>query len=136
MLYMILAIALLYPARVSQETAAAVAEGWWQFINSGEPGKIKEISSVTHGDEPLYYIINMDGTGFIIIAGNDASVPILAYGKDSPFPKNIESPEVAYWMNLYAEQLMHIIATTVNTVYSEQPDTIHKFYRVRAISNE
>src|SRR6185437_5018139 len=47
--------------------------------------------------QPAYYIFN-SASGFVIISGDDAANPVLAYSNEGSFdPKNI-SPSVSYWL--------------------------------------
>src|ERR1035441_2527140 len=48
--------------------------------------------------QTCYYVFNT-GKGFVIVSGDDAARPILAYSNEGTFdPKNI-SPSAAYWLN-------------------------------------
>ena len=55
---------------------------------TGEP-KISSIYAEMSGSNTLYYIINFDPKGFVVIAADDASTPILGYSLD----QNLNKPK-------------------------------------------
>lgn len=57
----------------------------------------------------LFYIYNADTSGYIIIAGDDAVNPVLAYSTESDFdPANIP-PNMAKWLEGYKSQIREVI---------------------------
>ncbi len=55
-----------------------------------------------------YYIFNNSGRGFVIISGDDATYPILAYSDESIFDESNISPATESWLNLYRIQIEFI----------------------------
>ncbi|TAF73696.1 MAG: T9SS C-terminal target domain-containing protein [Bacteroidetes bacterium] len=56
-----------------------------------------------------YYIYNFNNNGgFIIIAGDDASMPILGYSFEGFYNDTIISPQFAKWMEGYKNQIRYI----------------------------
>ncbi|MDZ7741290.1 MAG: C10 family peptidase [Bacteroidota bacterium] len=51
------------------------------------------------------YIFNMKPKGFMIVAAYQGTGPILGYGFEFPFKTENQPPNLAYWMNIYDEQI-------------------------------
>src|SRR5699024_6726924 len=53
---------------------------------------IKNILPVTdNGKKTVFYIINYEPTGFVILAADKRSIPVLAYSKTSPFKTDVSN---------------------------------------------
>jgi len=58
----------------------------------------------------LYYIFNDEyNNSFVIVAGDDASYPILGYSKESIFRKDSIGSNVSKWLDGYERELRYII---------------------------
>lgn len=65
-------------------------------------------------EQPLYYVFN-SGTnnGFIIIAGDDNSVPVLGYSRSGSFDKNNLPQNFRKWIEGYKTELNYIIENNI-----------------------
>jgi len=72
---------------------------------------IKSVYSEKDGDNTLYYIVNFEQIGFVVIAANDASVPVLGYSIDQNLDKNNSSPALKDWFTIYEESLKAVYKT-------------------------
>lgn len=75
---------------------------------STEP-TIKSIYMEKSGNSVLYYIVNFDPKGFVIIAAEDASVPVLGYSIDQNLDKSNSAPALLDWLKGYEESLKEVI---------------------------
>ncbi len=57
----------------------------------------------------LFYIFNVDQSGFVIISGDDNVSPILAYSNESSFDPNNIPPNVRKWLEGYKKETQYII---------------------------
>ena len=58
-----------------------------------------------------YYVFNVvGGTGFVMVSGDDAIKPILAWSNEASFDYGHISPEAKYWIEGYQEQINAVIA--------------------------
>jgi hypothetical protein len=58
---------------------------------------------------PLYFIFNINqDDGFVVVAADDASLPILGYSLLGHFIKSNQSPEQQYFMEEYTKQIIYI----------------------------
>jgi hypothetical protein len=77
---------------------------------TGEP-KISSIYAEMSGSNTLYYVINFEPKGFVVIAADDASTPILGYSLDQNLNKPKASPSLKDWFTIYEESLKLVIKT-------------------------
>jgi len=72
---------------------------------------IKSVYAEKDGNNTLYYIVNFEQIGFVVIAANDASVPVLGYSIDQNLDKNNSSPALKDWFTIYEESLKAVYKT-------------------------
>lgn len=56
-------------------------------------------------DSPLYYVYSYGERGFIIVAGDDAAKPVLAFSEENSFVPDEMTNEVKFWLGEYAKQI-------------------------------
>ena len=60
--------------------------------------------------EKNYYVFNeTDGSGFVIVAGDDVAKPILGYSENGSFDENNLPPAFAYWLDFLNSQIDYAI---------------------------
>lgn len=84
-------------APVDSTTAADTVKGWLQTEQSPLGAKLgKQIGRVeSHRDSAgatLYHIVNLKPTGFVIVAGDDAAEPIVAFISQGSFDPSEKNP--------------------------------------------
>jgi len=57
---------------------------------------------------PDYYIVNMNPKGFVVVANDYASVPIIAYSFESSFDPNQHNPAFDWWMKHRSNEIVSI----------------------------
>lgn len=111
-----MAIAAAQPVNV--ERAQRVASYFW---NAYRPADVKPVTTVTplpFSGRGLLHIFDINGEGFVIVAGDERVSPILAYSFDSPTSEEI-NPEVAYWLRGYEAQIAEVAQSDVR-----QPESV------------
>lgn len=93
-------------AQVPESIARTVAQ---RFMESRVIGLRSEqlqlvVSKVEQGST-LYRIYNVADQGFIVVSGDDAALPILAYSTESIFPAGDLPEQVAKWFEGYTQEL-------------------------------
>lgn len=58
--------------------------------------------------QPAYYVFNIDGGGFVIVAGEDSVKPILAYSYEGSFKTEGMPDNLAYWMDSQKESILYL----------------------------
>lgn len=114
-LFLVAVTVLLCGAPVPQEGAVEVAQKWLRHVNpSRQAIEFNQIQTIEKENIPLIYIMSMQGGGFILIAADDLSEPILGYSNTGSFEYPITSPEVRYWIGTYESQLWHAISQNLS----------------------
>jgi hypothetical protein len=67
--------------------------------------KVRESWPVVYNGNTVYYVFNLEGTGFVIVSADDAVMPVLAYSFDGTVTKENQPPQFLNWMDGYAKQI-------------------------------
>ncbi|HNS18748.1 MAG TPA: C10 family peptidase [Bacteroidales bacterium] len=96
---------------VSQEEARKIAVSWYTHmaVASVSDDSVQEAFPVIHDNRVTMYVFNFTSGGFVIVAADDASVPILGYSEENSFPADMSCPAVESWMEDYSKQIEQII---------------------------
>ncbi len=65
----------------------------------------KGVLSGGEATTPLYYVYSLGEKGFIIISGDDAAKPVLAFSEENSFVPDEMTNEVKFWLGEYAKQI-------------------------------
>lgn len=102
-------------APVPEGVAKTVAQN---FLSQKYMPGIRIALSTTYSNssgQVTFYIYNMEDTrGFVIVSGDDAIKPVLAYSTESPFQATHLSPQVAYWLNGYSTVIASVISRNLS----------------------
>lgn len=94
-----------YGTFVGRSTAETAAVNW---LNSVSPQKThSDISEYTLFEDAVH-IFNFENGGFVLIAAEDASKPVLAYSSDGYFGYSPEKNNINFWLGLYTEAVNEI----------------------------
>ncbi len=110
--YLLLFVLLLFTAMifanpVNLSKAEKIAKNW--ISNSGKPVFIANTKPIVKNNRTLWYLINLQPRGFILVSADDAAYPVLGYSYEHNFDYPIQSPEVKDWISNYERQLNYII---------------------------
>lgn len=89
---------------VSTATARDVAIHFWNTYRPAETNRADKVSEITFDELSHLHIFDVDGTGFVIVAGDDCVAPVLAYSFRNLFPSEL-NPELGYWVRGYESQI-------------------------------
>ena len=102
------------PAPVDSNTAKLVGKNFLDASNSISKLKLVPIGSMKRnlnsfqaGTTP-FYIFNLENGGWVIVAGDDAVTPILAYSKEGRWDTNNVAPGAAYMLDIYAASIADV----------------------------
>ena len=116
---------------VPEDKAKLVATNYLRHLTnqplkrSGELVKLvytpKQTSIKRSASAPLFYVFNqVEGTGFIIVSGDDNIKPILGYSLESNFDETNLSPQVAYWLSEYEKQIAFVVESNIQNQIEKQ----------------
>jgi len=100
----------MFAQSVSVSEAAAFAEGFFQQKSGKKPQNIKQVHTASmRSTTPNYYIFEpYEGKGYVLVAANKASEPVLGYSLNSRFPASQMPPGMKYLLEIYDEQLNYL----------------------------
>ena len=82
---------------VSEQRALDISQNFFYSKNNREYNEYnyRDIYLLNHNQENIFYIINLDPSGFILVSADDLIMPILGYSFENnfrmdPFPANID----------------------------------------------
>ena len=118
LLLLILSCNLVLALPVSRETAREIALNWHagMITSDGNPattGTDLMRTWVTEGDVD-FYLFSFEPTGFIIVSGDDATIPVIGYSNISRATWTNCSPAVAEYFDAIQAQLQQIRAIAIN----------------------
>ncbi len=77
--------------------------------------------SVQYNGTLVYHVFNYSGGGFVVVAADDAVVPVLAESDQGFIEQNLSNPSAKYWFECYSKEIEQIIqSNTDNTITLEQ----------------
>ncbi len=114
LLFLVLISLTLNSQQVSKDEAIKAANFLFQekqliLYNTIEKNiQIKSIEEFKSNTAVLYYIVNYENNGFVLISGNYTTEPLIAYSFESNFNINNSSPGLKDMLNIYEKQLLDI----------------------------
>lgn len=101
----------LFAAPVSEESAMLVAQNWFSLRNpiKTDDRQITSSSVTKEENTNLFYTFNFQSGGFVIVAADDASMPILGYSYSSAAPEDVSNTPIGFWLDRYKNQISTII---------------------------
>ena len=113
-----------YGEHVPLQTAQKVALNWFNHTKNQEdvlkqPSRrnktpdspIKNVYVEQKNETNTLYIFNMNPTGFVVVAADDAVDPILAYSFESELVQDNINPAAQEWIDNYSSQISSVIST-------------------------
>ena len=92
---------------ISQDKALNISENFFYYKNNRSSSNfdVKNIQMLNHNDRDIFYVINLNPKGFMLISSNDLLMPVLGYSfennfKFAEFPANLD-----YIFDLYTKEL-------------------------------
>ena len=110
--YMSLAIIIFVATLISKpiqlDTAKNIATNWYQAYSVDKTvPNISSIDEIKSNSLVDIFVFNMDN-GFILVAGDDASIPVLGYSFDKNFDYSDAKENIKFWMDKYRTSLKEI----------------------------
>ncbi len=94
-----------YAGKVTEDAAAKTAAKIMEQRVAGFSGSIQSITGVVYEDETTYYIVQFAPEGWILIAADDMSSPLLGYSGRGVYQKDGQPDNVKYWLKGYSRQI-------------------------------
>ncbi len=111
---------------VKPEVAKLVAQNMYQQVSNNKENIVLELvytnksRNISNAEKsgidemPLYYVFNVKNRkGFIIVSGNDNTIPILGYSTEGNFDKSNLPHNFKKWLENYKKQIEYIIRNNI-----------------------
>ncbi len=99
----------LFGAHVSKKEAEKIAQRFYaQNANISTP-VISSVFTVKHESLPTYYTFNFSSGGFVLVAADDASLPILGFSTEGQMTEVINNPATQEWLDGYSKEIYQIV---------------------------
>lgn len=105
---LLLMASILIAKPISPAQATRVAENW-MFERTGTHFANSTLTPLKDGSD-LIFVVSLRPTGFILIAGDDASYPVLGYNTDHAWKEYPLPPQLEYLIGVWEDQLEDISA--------------------------
>jgi hypothetical protein len=122
-------ILLLFPAyifarEIPLPQASNVAINWMneRFGENFKNEDIQEIRTVKYGENPVYYVVIFKEQGWVIVASDDVSLPVIAYSNEGKFSFSDQSPAFSSWMNATKKSISQAIVNRQVQLESTQKE--------------
>jgi hypothetical protein len=101
-----------FATHVPENEAKTVASRFYQHNHPYPDGKVTIVSSETfyHQGISTVYSFSFSTGGFILLAADDASVPVLGFSFDNPLSDEEENPAFQAWLEGYSREIFQIIS--------------------------
>ena len=109
-LCLVLLTTTLWAKHVPQQDAARVAICFYRLNNPigvTDPQLLTQTSR-SWESTPSIYIFRFASGGFVLVAADDACIPILGYSFENDFPELIDNPSILGWLNDYSREIGYI----------------------------
>ncbi len=65
------------------------------------------VKTITQDGDPVYYVMNIKGGGFVIVSADDLVTPVLAYSFKYEFKTENQPENIKWWMSQYVTTIEH-----------------------------
>jgi photosystem II stability/assembly factor-like uncharacterized protein len=115
-LAMICVAGYLYATQVTVNQAQKIAIGYYHHYAPSGVGSlvVSRVDVSTYKDIPTFYTFNFESGGFVIVAADDACIPVLGYSTENSMPSEIVNPSLKEWLENYNKQIYQIITDNLS----------------------
>jgi hypothetical protein len=82
--------------------------------------KIESVNTQYNGDESVFYVFNLNPTGFVIVSADQSVTPMLAFSTNTSFDTE-KNPSAKAWVENYSKQINYNVKN--NIIASERIST-------------
>lgn len=95
---------------VKSNDARTAAKNWLASQTGTKSNlTVKSEWTATKNGAAVYYAFNFAEGGFVLIAADDVSLPVLGYSTEGELPQNPDHPAVKEWLNGYASEITSLV---------------------------
>jgi hypothetical protein len=105
-----------FASRVSQSDAERVANNYYRQYAPSQitDYSINTVSETWYNGVLTYYTFAFNGGGFVMVAADDASTPVLGCSYEGSFSQESVNPEAKSWFEGYSRQIFGIVTSNLD----------------------
>jgi photosystem II stability/assembly factor-like uncharacterized protein len=105
-----------FAVTVPIEKARDIAIGFYAHFLLQDKGQpvINDARVTVYRNIATIYTFTFDPVGFVIVAADDAAIPILGYSDESTIPREITNPATKEWFDGYSHEIYQIITNALS----------------------
>ncbi len=77
---------------------------------------VADVFEYKYQNTVVYFGVRFSAGGFVLVAADDASIPVLGYSYNSYIPSNIDNPFVKDWFDNYGKQIKYVMDNKTSNV--------------------
>jgi hypothetical protein len=89
--------------------ARLVADNYISYFGGKINIALRNSFSVQYNGITVYHVFNYIGGGFVVIAADDAVIPVLAQSNEGYIDQNISNPNAKYWFDSYSKEIGQLL---------------------------
>jgi hypothetical protein len=122
-----------FAKEVAVPTAQQVAINWMVERSGWTPGQVmvKETFAVSEGSKVVYYVFNMNPSGFAILSADDIAYPVIAYSFEGAYSDSARPPAFDMMMNSAKEEIVYAVQNRLEPLDKAK----HEWGRLTVVSN-
>ena len=97
----------LFPAQVDIGTATSISKNFFES-RTGDIYNLNSVEVISEGENNLIYVFVLNPTGFIIVSGNDAAMPVLGYSFENNYRQDNLPIQLEWMFNQYKDDIQEM----------------------------
>jgi len=99
-----------FSAPVDQQLVRDIAFKYYIHQSRLTPSgvNIEQVTPILREGVTTFYMVSFSTGGFVMVAADDASIPILAYSTSGDAPEQIDHPALSEWLESYSDAILEI----------------------------
>ena len=114
----------LFSAQVDINTATSISKNFFES-RTGEIYNLNTVEVISDDENSLLYVFILNPTGFIIVSGNDAAMPVLGYSFENSYRQDNLPIQLEWMFDQYKDDIQQM-----NINNSEPTDEIRSLWRL------
>ncbi|MFA6923263.1 MAG: C10 family peptidase [Bacteroidales bacterium] len=115
-LVLIFSTSLIFAKPVTKDYASKIAYNYYKQYESSRSSdfSISNSFEIKYDGITTMYVFNFNPSGFVIVAADDASLPILGESETGEIKENNENPNLIWWLSSYSREINYIANNNIS----------------------
>lgn len=111
---------------VPADRASQLAANFYRLQNGMMAESFQLVQQEVYNGRALFYVFQMnEDDGFVIVSGDDQTIPVLGYALNGTYIYEEQAPQFKAWMDNYRDQLVYIVNNDIpatQEIYNQWAD--------------